>query len=327
MYYSIACKCGRHIQVEGTQSGTRVHCECGCPVDVPSLRNLKKNAIAAATTPVREDDNGRLPSQDRLRGCSFLFYGIFCGILALTLIALGMNNRIPLWGQLLLSTFGFLLLGFCPTLIAYGKRNLSPTVDEKLGRDKRPPVLLLRSFCADGTKVEMSWWFRHRLTRRIEGTELSFEEVLERSLRRFGPVIAIGQPGDPLPPLGAAREYVKNEYWQDHVKRYCDACNFFVLLIGSTPGVTWEVQRLAENGLLPRTLLVLGPLAGHDAWTALVGALGAFPDLKIPASPPHKSLFATIDVAGVCSFECGRNRTARAYEKALARAMVRVTTR
>jgi hypothetical protein len=39
----------------------------------------------------------------------------------------------------------------------------------------------------------------------------TLEDVVEIALRQFGPVVAIGRPGESLPPTGAAREYVRND--------------------------------------------------------------------------------------------------------------------
>ncbi len=42
----------------------------------------------------------------------------------------------------------------------------------------------------------------------------TLEEAAEKILNAWGPVIAIGRPGEGLPPAGAAREYVAGDAWQ-----------------------------------------------------------------------------------------------------------------
>jgi hypothetical protein len=82
-----------------------------------------------------------------------------------------------------------------------GKRyHAIATHDLLVRKDHRPPVVYLRSFKAD------------EVTRRgtIFGDFQTEEEVLAEVLSEFGPVVAIGKPGEELPELGAARLYVRD---------------------------------------------------------------------------------------------------------------------
>lgn len=89
----------------------------------------------------------------------------------------------------------------------FGQRLVQPTVRQAIQGDQRHPVMLLRSFADDSLEVRASC--------RLDGfTEAiaaegyaRFEETIAEALLSTGPVIALGQPGATLQPLGAVREY------------------------------------------------------------------------------------------------------------------------
>lgn len=72
-----------------------------------------------------------------------------------------------------------------------------------LARDRRPPVLLLRSFEGDESVGSRS--------REAE------DAVSKCPRRRMGSLVAIGSPQDFHPPGGAAREYVDDDEWEQMV--------------------------------------------------------------------------------------------------------------
>ena len=49
------------------------------------------------------------------------------------------------------------------------------------------------------------------------GFEKTYEERLARTLRKVGPFVAVGDPTERLPLLGAARMYAADEEWQETV--------------------------------------------------------------------------------------------------------------
>jgi hypothetical protein len=40
--YLLPCTCGKQIPVEPTQAGDTIHCDCGLPLDVPSLMEMRR---------------------------------------------------------------------------------------------------------------------------------------------------------------------------------------------------------------------------------------------------------------------------------------------
>src|SRR5205823_937372 len=87
------------------------------------------------------------------------------------------------------------------------------------------------------------------------------------------PVIAIGQPGERLPKLGAARKYVKGPDWQHEVIRLLNACRFACFVLGSSRGLLWELQQAVSYCQPQRVLLIIPPDNASQmasAWDAFV---------------------------------------------------------
>jgi hypothetical protein len=126
------------------------------------------------------------------------------------------------------------------------------SADEELQRpDSRHPVLYLRSFALDTQLAAPS------LIERLLGLIplANSEQVVTKELRRCGPVIAIGRPGEGLPALGAARFYVTNERWKEKVADIVKVAELVVWATGTTEGLRWEISHLIES--LPPEKLVL----------------------------------------------------------------------
>jgi hypothetical protein len=130
------------------------------------------------------------------------------------------------------------------------KRRQKPA-SNVFSEDTRPPVLYLRSFKDDDIT-----------SRPIRESALPFsfteEEHLVDVLNDFGPCIAIGQPGEKLPALGAARMYVANDQWQDKVGELLISSKLVVLRAGKTQNFLWEVEQSIRS-VNPRKIIILIP--------------------------------------------------------------------
>jgi hypothetical protein len=131
-------------------------------------------------------------------------------------------------------------------LDALGRRLRQHDALSVLAADNRPPVLLLRSFADDDIRDLTSRTGRVGLHRT--------EENLCRALRRLGPVVAIGRPGERLPEVGAARLYVSDRTWQDAVRYFMDRAGAVVVVVGRSSGVMWETRTTLERVRLDRVL-------------------------------------------------------------------------
>jgi hypothetical protein len=137
-------------------------------------------------------------------------------------------------------------------------------------RDRRPPILYLRSFYDDALPLPAV------LTARRPFLELflprgsdPFEESVAWELAPYGPVVAIGQPGRPLSSLGAARDRLSAEEWQLGVAARMAEARAVVMVIGATDGVRWELGHIVAAGRLTRTIFVFPPVpadALRDRW-------------------------------------------------------------
>ncbi|MDQ3765288.1 MAG: succinylglutamate desuccinylase/aspartoacylase family protein [Actinomycetota bacterium] len=123
-------------------------------------------------------------------------------------------------------------------------------------RNPRSPILYLRSFCDDEIKMRARAANGRSSLERV--LKVRFEEVVTDHLWRYGPVVAIGRPGDRLPPLGAARDYVSDEQWQQKVEQLMLSASIIVLVLGRTEGLAWELKKIIELDLI-RKLVVLFP--------------------------------------------------------------------
>lgn len=119
-----------------------------------------------------------------------------------------------------------------------------------LARDRRKPVLLLRSFEGDESEP---------------GPSRDIEKALAKNLRRsVGPVIALGSPNDFSPPGGATRVYVSEESWQRTVLKYLHRATAIVFVISKwTTAVRWEVQKVKEQFDPERIVLIFPPGTGY----------------------------------------------------------------
>jgi hypothetical protein len=328
--YQITCTCGAQIDVTIAQAGTEIACQCGSLIKVPRLRELRRSRGRVRRPDTVLKSGVLSPPTSRWRG--YIAYSLACFFAILGTISLGVSGQRdihPLVGILLWGISG-LLFSLSPARYMYGRRNLAPTIRRRLRWDWRRPILLLRSFGDDDIEFKYPWYVRILITSRVFGDKRSFEEFINNKLWWYGPLIAIGQPGDSLPPLGAAREYIADEEWQVRVKEFYRQCRFFVLVPGATEGVAWELQRLAENNLLQRTLLVFPPLSMSelaDRWSLVIDALSGRLPSELPWPLPEGVMFATIDTAGVCSLEIGKRLDGGNYKRGLRRTMKKLIRR
>lgn len=115
---------------------------------------------------------------------------------------------------------------------------------ELLRHDSRPPVIYLRSFLDDGKYGSGNSVGSHIGLYLDTPRE---EEDLAAVMAKSGPFLAIGNPKEPLPELGAARIYVPDAHWQEVVKDLVADAQLVILRAGETPGLMWEVQQLAAR--------------------------------------------------------------------------------
>jgi hypothetical protein len=144
--------------------------------------------------------------------------------------------------------------------------------------DERGAVLYLRSFLSDAKSPQL-----------LGKPGNSFEEDLVTILARVGPVIAVGEPDEELPPLGATRKYFAGD-WHGEVQRLIRSASVVVLRAGLTPGLRWEVESVVHSLWPQRVLLALPD--GRDAddqYRAFARELGTMFPRSLPAERERAS--------------------------------------
>jgi hypothetical protein len=155
----------------------------------------------------------------------------------------------------------FLVLGAGFALFTRARRLMQPTAELARANDPRPPILFLRSFQDDKVKA--------KVLVRVAGLpsyqKFRFEEALGLRMRDFGPFLAVGEPGEGLPKLGAARAYLADDQWQDAVVNWIRESRLIVLLCGPTHWISWEMQNIIKHRRINHVLLLLPP--GRSSWS------------------------------------------------------------
>jgi hypothetical protein len=165
-----------------------------------------------------------------------------------------------------------------------GQRHLAPSAGDVVARDSRPPVLYLRSFESD---------------RDVSAVE----ERLAHLLGEIGPFVALGRPGEKLPKLGAARDYVGEAEWRDWVVGMLGRAALVVMRAGRTAGLGWELAQCVRR-LDPRRLVVLVPVdrGEYEAFRARAGRAG----LRLPGHPaPVDAPVRAGEFCGLLRFTAG----------------------
>jgi hypothetical protein len=137
-------------------------------------------------------------------------------------------------------------------------RRFARSADEVRKRSGAQPIVLFRSFSDDhGLMVPGYYPGPSYFTRRKE----PFERALIRILSRFGPFVAIGKPGERVPPFGAARSYEDEHIWQVRALELIRSCKLIVMLAGSGPGLKWELERIIDEGRYGKLLILMPPVS------------------------------------------------------------------
>lgn len=165
--------------------------------------------------------------------------------------------------------------------------------------DHRPPILFLRSF-EDEEKLNYKQMGQALF-------DYSLETRLSRHFMHFGPFVAIGSPGEELPPLGAARIQLTDADWQSQVRRWMADAQAILMYCGNTYWVNWELAMLARRNRMNKVILLFPPRRGwtvrskkvvEDIRKRLTGVKGALQDTPwsnaIASIEPERTLRALL---------------------------------
>lgn len=158
------------------------------------------------------------------------------------------------------------------------KRHEAISGSELQSKDPRAPVLYLRSF-------DDERWIGG------ESNRWNLEQIVVEDGSLVGPVIAIGRPGEGLPPLGAARDYVSDDDWQEHARNWINESAAILLVLGPTEGLAWEIVRIERDDAIKKSIFILPPLSDVELvrrWDILLNRLDS-------VSPKLSQSFKRVD--------------------------------
>lgn len=178
-----------------------------------------------------------------------------------------------------------------------GRRQRAARTAASTANDPRPPVVYLRSFADDEVLAN---------TNIVRGfIQLTTEEEqYARVLNRIGPFIAVGDPREGLPDLGATRIYVGDGDWQRRVETLINGARLIVLRLSATEGLLWELRTvIARNDPGKLVLLVPGP---PEHYPTLSQRANEWLPEPLPSSLPRSTSFGRLStVVGLVRFRAG----------------------
>jgi hypothetical protein len=156
-------------------------------------------------------------------------------------------------------------------LFRRGSATLQPSGDELMASDRRRPVLLLRSFGDDRMSV-------------VDAPTLGqisslarMEESIADQFRPFGPLVAIGKPGEALPELGASRNYYSESEWRAAALELMWDAVLIVVIAGVSPGLRWELEAVARVGHQSKLLVLMPEPDRRRRWDVITEELRGIP--------------------------------------------------
>lgn len=224
-----------------------------------------------------------------------------------------------------LMLMGIVVISYARRPIRFARRLVQPVVRTAIEADSRPPVMLLRSFQDDALEVAVHPGAHATAVEEMTGEAyLRFEEIIAWALWRHGPVLAVGQPGTILQPLGAARDYYGDDEWQEAVHARTGEASLIVLVVGRSPGLMWEIEQLRRKGLLGKTLFVLPPVPLDELAPRMLTLASAL-SMKVEALDPGDHRFPLVlqfEIDGTPRLVVSGGRDDRSYLAAIADAGV-----
>jgi hypothetical protein len=196
---------------------------------------------------------------------NLIIIGIGIGIIALSIMLFLKSDIRKSWAAFAaIALLGPVIISWlsrrADSLNVYGRRHAKPLADELVSRDQRPPVLILRKF-GDDEKL------RYTFKTYPWG---SFESRLNNKLKVYGPVIHLMNPRDEIPSLeGPSPLPVDYNRWRESVLLALGQARVIVMIAGNSLSLLWELSQITERGLLHRTILLIPPYFGKDAFGAL----------------------------------------------------------
>ena len=251
-----------------------------------SMRQLEAGA------PPPEIVKRPIPPEARRHVLAYQASAAGVGVLFVIGLVIGIRGMLP--------TFAAMAAAFA--LLTRARRVIAQNAAEVISHDHRAPILFLRSFMDDQIKVKQ--W--QHLFGFQNPMPIRFEEALGGMIGRYGPFLAIGEPKEGLPQLGAARAYPGDNEWQAMVTRWISEARLITMLCGPTRWVHWEVQNVIAAARINRLLLFLPPGRGGPLTQQKRRRIERWENiLKSMAATPYGPAMQTLQIDDVLLLQFG----------------------
>ena len=159
--------------------------------------------------------------------------------------------------------------------------------------DIAPFLLYLRAFETTGhLHVPLFVRLRRASLDGMRGITADLESYFGAAVRGSTPLIALGSPGESV---GAGRIVTVDNRWQVDIDLLIRRATGILLVPSDRPGTLWEIDKLHREGMLPKVIFVMPPLAqgGYDSTARWNAARAAAADigLDLPPYDPQGLLF------------------------------------
>lgn len=182
--------------------------------------------------------------------------------------------------------------------------------------DARAPIAFLRSFNQDDERLAVTGGDRFARVPAGISRSRTLDELLLEHGSPYGPVIAIGDPRDPVPPLGAARVFVpeRGNGWQDVVRGLVDASKCVVMCPNTGRGVQWELDLIASSTSRLNVIFLASPeLSRADTLALFARLVLSLPEIAADQTP----IAAYAQQGGAWRVLTAKTLTLNAYTAAL----------
>ena len=152
-------------------------------------------------------------------------------------LGLALNLVIPGCGLLLAVVLGAGALG----LWRRAKRHSTPRANEVRELDRRPPILLLRSFVDDESSVEGDL------------LDLDLPRLIAEYLNVVGPVIALPAVNERLQPVGPYRVDLQGKSWTEAISSLISEACAIIMICGRSEGLAWELSHVTQPSIARKT--------------------------------------------------------------------------
>ena len=220
-------------------------------------------------------------------------------LLGLTIIILSLfTGRFLGWQSELSIEYGFKSLGLLISLgailflfVGYkvfvaGRQREQAIKSYNVIQETRRPILYLRSFADDDPGVTIRRYLK-AFYRPFYFNQVLFppEEGLANALAPIGPMLAIGQPGEHLPNIGAVRVYSspRGDKWKNDVSQLLQACQLIIIKAGITEGLQWEFQEVFRS--TPPEKILLHVDLPKSEYQDFAQRFQEWTQIELPANP------------------------------------------